>query len=378
VADDDDELFIPAAIFTGVNAKPELPARRTQPVPEPEVQSHVEEYVPEYSYEEEAYAPVVFEPEAQYVPPAAPKFQETVAITGTTPLLFCWGSKGGVGKTTVAMATAQRAAKAGLRVVLIDANRGQGDIRTYLGMTNKDMSSVLDVALGHPIRDSLYGTKTLAAQRNKPVMNASTRKMEAPRVKLNDIMFGLVFAPKARTADPAVVTGAVYNRVISSVRPIVDLVIVDTQTIEVFDTSGLVDSTILPGLVGGGWSLAITDLNVTGTANLRDQLEHFSNAGVPKNRTFTLINRVIDTTSPNCTNVGNLLGRFSTYLGAVAVDEEVSTSMNLGQVPELNEEASALIDAALYEITKNPKFDNKTEPTTPAASRGGLFRKASK
>lgn len=382
--DDDDELFIPAAIFAGKKAEPELPVRRThnQPVPEPEVQFHVEEEqeIAYEEYEDNSYEQVVFEPETPYIPVAAPPVQETVAITGTTPLLFCWGSKGGVGKTTVAMSVAQRAARAGLRVVLIDGNRGQGDIRTYLGLNNKDMSSVLDVALGHPIKEALYGTKAIAERRNAPKMNPATGRMEAPKVKLNDIRFGLVLAPKARTADPSLVTGAVYNRVINSVRGAVDLVIVDTQTIEVFDTSGLVNSTIIPGLVGGGWSLAITDLNVTGTSNLRDQLEHFSNAGVPKERTFTLINRVNDIDSPNCQNVGKLLGRFSNHLGAIAVDESVTDSMNLGNVPELSEEATALIDAALYKITQNEKFNTSVEaPTATAANRGKLFqRKASK
>lgn len=382
--DDDDELFIPAAIFAGKKAEPELPARRThdQPVPEPEVQFHVEEEqeIAYEEYEDTSYDQVVFEPETPYVPAAVSPAQEAVAITGTTPMLFCWGSKGGVGKTTVAMSVAQRAAKAGLRVVLIDANRGQGDVRTYLGLTNKDMSSVLDVALGHPIKEALYGTKAIAERRNAPKMNPATGRMEAPKVKLNDIRFGLVLAPKARTADPSLVTGAVYNRVINSVRGVVDLVIVDTQTIEVFDTSGLVNSTIIPGLVGGGWSLAITDLNVTGTSNLRDQLEHFSNAGVPKGRTFTLINRVNDIDSPNCQNVGKLLGKFSNHLGAIAVDESVTDSMNLGNVPELSDEATALIDTALYKITQNEKFNTNVEaPTATSANRGKLFqRKASK
>lgn len=378
IDDEDDELFIPAAILSGTKAEPELPVRRTHSVPEPEVQLHSMQaaedlYGTDNQYDYEPAEEVSFEPEYSYVAPK--QISEFVPIVGDTPLLFCWGSKGGVGKTTVAMATAQRAAKAGLRVMLIDANRGQGDVRTYLRLSSKDMSSVLDVALGHPIREALHGPKAIAVQRNAPKINPVTRKPEAPKVQPNDIRFGVVLAPKARTADPSLVTGAVYNKVINAVRKAVDLVIVDTQTIEVFDTSGLVDSTILHGLVNGGWSLAVTDLNVTGTANLKDQLEHFSKAGVPKERTFTLINRANDINSPNCATVGKLLGMFSTHLGAVAVDETITDSMNLGQVPELDESATALIDAALYEITGNQKFAPTSKAENTATPRGGLFRK---
>lgn len=373
VADTDDDLFIPAAILTGMTQTPALPMRRTQPVPEPEVQSHLIDDDFDVDFEEDTNdgfeEPVTFEPEEPYVPVSVASSTEFVPLVGTTPMLFCWGSKGGVGKTTVAMAAAQRAAAAGLKVVLIDANRGQGDIRTYLGLSKKEMSSILDVALGHAIKDSLHGPKVLSALRNEQRKKTGTQ--------LNNIRFGLVLAPKSRTADPSLVTGAVYNRVINATRPQVDLIIIDTQTIEVFDTSGLVESTILPGLASGGWSLAITDLNVTGTANLRDQLEFFTSKGMAKDRTFTLINRATDVDSVNCTNVGKMLSRFSTYLGAVGVDEKVSDSMNVGQVPELNEEATALIDTALYRITSNPEFDTSSTHEAPKSTRRG-FRKASK
>ena len=46
-------------------------------------------------------------------------------------VLFVFSGKGGVGKTSVALGLAERAGQH-LRVVLVDANRGQGDIRTYL------------------------------------------------------------------------------------------------------------------------------------------------------------------------------------------------------------------------------------------------------
>ena len=56
-------------------------------------------------------------------------------------VVFVFSGKGGVGKTSVALGLAQRAGTR-LRVVLVDANRGQGDIRTYLRLTRSTLPTI--------------------------------------------------------------------------------------------------------------------------------------------------------------------------------------------------------------------------------------------
>jgi len=68
--------------------------------------------------------------------------------TQLAPMIISLAAKGGVGKTSSATFLAQRAAEiGGLKVVLIDMNRGQGDIRKFFRLIGAPLPSVYDAAL---------------------------------------------------------------------------------------------------------------------------------------------------------------------------------------------------------------------------------------
>ncbi|EQD50517.1 hypothetical protein B1A_13417, partial [mine drainage metagenome] len=60
-----------------------------------------------------------------------------------------FAGKGGVGKSTSMLSLAERAATVvpGLRVITIDANRGQGDLRTFLKLDDAGLPSIYDAAV---------------------------------------------------------------------------------------------------------------------------------------------------------------------------------------------------------------------------------------
>ena len=95
-------------------------------------------------------------------------------------VLFVFSGKGGVGKTSVALALAERAGSH-LRVVLVDANRGQGDIRTYLRLGRSTLPTIwAAAATGDPARAIVPPEKLFAARHRQ----------------LQELHFAVVMAPQ--------------------------------------------------------------------------------------------------------------------------------------------------------------------------------------
>ncbi|OZB88978.1 MAG: hypothetical protein B7X41_05295, partial [Microbacterium sp. 14-71-5] len=132
----------PAYVAPEVPAAPVAPPAYVVPAPAPEPY-RAPQSVPA---PQPAYTPVPPTPQPHYEP--APVTRETSYTDGLfavptpdTPygrgqkaeVLAVLASKGGVTKTTTALMLAQAAGTAGLRVIVIDANRGQGNgVRTSL------------------------------------------------------------------------------------------------------------------------------------------------------------------------------------------------------------------------------------------------------
>ena len=257
-------------------------------------------------------------------------------------VLFVFSGKGGVGKTSVALALAQRAGEH-LRVVLIDANRGQGDIRTYLRLGTSSLPTVwAAAATGDPARAIIPPDKLT----------------EARHQRLQELRFGLVMAPHGDQVDPRTVTPQAYRAVLAAARDRADLVVVDTQIVEDgLDTTGLIDALMVPALRAGGWGLAVADTSAAGLTNTLDRVHAVHRAGVPPDRLMALLSRVTaDFTAAQITAVAELFGRQTTFLGPVPATAALQNGINLGRIEHRDPAIAPVLDRALLRVTGEAVF----------------------
>ena len=134
-----------------------------------------------------------------------------------------------------------------------------------LRVTGAGLPSVYDAAIcGNPAAAVCFPAELNAA---RPIGLAS-------------LEFAAVLAPADDQADPALVGAQVYRRVIDYARANADLVVIDTQIVEAFDTSGLIDGLVVPLLGEDAWALGIADQSAAGFDNLARRIAHFGEAGV--------------------------------------------------------------------------------------------------
>lgn len=258
-------------------------------------------------------------------------------------LLLVTAGKGGVGKSTVAMVLAQRAAEvANLKVAVVDGNRGQGDLRTYLRLNRATLPSVYDVATGAAPADVVVTPDRLAAVRPGGA---------------DPLSFAVVLAPPSGMTDPGLVPVAVYAQVVEHLRAIADLVVVDTQITEDSDTSGLFDQLWVPALTAGGYAVGLSDLSTPGLRNLMERIEGWTTRrAVPSERIFTLLNRVPPAVTFDEQSAGEAFSRYSRYVGRVRADDQVIETMGHGVPPWRQPEMAAIADKVLLHVTGNPQF----------------------
>ena len=268
-------------------------------------------------------------------------------------VIISFAGKGGVGKTSAAIAMAECAAAVGLRVALVDMNRGQGDVRTFLKMRDPNLPSIYNAAISGTIEDAVLSPDQINQVR--------------PR-DLPPLQFALVMAPPPELADPAVVTTAVYRRAIEFLTTKVDLVIVDTQIAEGFDTTGLIEGLVVPLLREGAHGLGVTDMSAAGLNNLLGRVKKFATYGVDKERMLLAVNKAQAFEAKDQHTVQQLFGAYATFAGAAGNDLDFANSMNLGIVDVASASLRPLINHVLFTVTGNPAFTAQ-----PAKKRGGLF-----
>lgn len=293
---------------------------------------------------------------AAAAPPEAPQqVQAPRRIRGHGgPLAIICAEKGGVGKTNTTLALAQRAADLapGKRVVLVDMNRGQGDIRKYLKLGGAQVPSILDAAISGNIAEAVLSPDQVTAARHS---------------SLPPISFGVVLAPEPEAADPRIVTPDVYQRVIDLVRDQADLVFVDTQIIEIHDTSGLVDGLIVPALAHDAFGVTLTDTSAPGVSNLVTMLGYFAQQGVPSNRLMIVINRALAGYDTNV--LRGMLQKYGIFAGAVEEKSLLARQANMGRIPHNDPSLAPVLDSVLLRITGWPCF----QPAAPVTSKKRLF-----
>jgi hypothetical protein len=291
------------------------------------------------------------------------------------PVIVSFAAKGGVSKSTTAIQIARRAALVGgLRVVLVDLSRGQGDVPHYLRVGQATLPSLYDAALsGNPIR----------AFSAPEAINAA-RKPGLPEVD-----FAVALAPSDTQGDPRFVTSEVYQGVISAARERADLVVVDTQIVESHDTSGLIRDVVTPLLSSvGGWGIGLSDASNAGLQNLVRRFRSFDATGVGPSRLMVAFSRIPYDSQIDEESVAGVVSRYAHYVGMVHVSDEVSGAYEVGRFPS-DPELDVVVDRVLARVTGIAAFDPDVEsgkkhskkrrggkkPGGGEPKRRGLFRR---
>ncbi len=184
-----------------------------------------------------------------------------------TPVLMSVSGKGGVGKTTIgAIQTANYARNhRGARVLLIDGNPGQGDIRRYLKLSWRSTADLPDI------------TGYQHGQQWQSVVVSSTTldnisDFTAP------IPFDAVLAPPhgsetTTSAPPAELYLSLIREIANDPAKPYDLIVLDTQIIETSYTGVMVYSLLVPLLMEGAHAVGVFDNSTPGYKNTHQALQ---------------------------------------------------------------------------------------------------------
>lgn len=277
------------------------------------------------------------------------------------PVIVVFSSKGGVGKTTGTMSLAQEAADKGIKkVVVVDMNRGQGDVRKYLRMTN-------DSSLG-----TIYDAAVAVPQSAKKAILGPKHLMSARPSMLPEVGFGAVLAPRRGQADPNIVTAKFYAAVIHAAREFADLVIVDTQIVEDRDTSDLIDHVAVPLMKSpGGWGVAVSDSSMPSVTNVLETLDEFNRAGVPRDKLMMYVNRAEESSTLNMDQLSTHVQTKATFVGAVKDDTKIFESFEAGRIPNSVPAMGKVMSTILQRVTGDPAFDPRVYEEKEAPKTGG-------
>lgn len=270
-------------------------------------------------------------------------------------------ARGGVGKSTTAIALAHLAAEMGLQAVLVDANRGQADVAKYLRLPVNDLPTVYDA----------YRNGDPAAAVAMPTAYRHLRDT----ARLHPLDFGIVLGPPAELADPQYASAAVYGDVIDYARSVADVVIVDTQIVEAHHTD-LWHSALLPLVKGGAWLLALTDESAAGVLNLAERLAEFKQLGVPSARTLVLATKFLEFSDEDVAYFQQKFDTLGTTVGFGGIDDDFHVRINMGVIDIESAAIRSALDAVLLRVTDRPDlFSARASERDRDAGpkKGGLF-----
>lgn len=354
----------------------------TPSVPEPYVRKHA---APEPDWMDDLGAPQPA-PVVPVVPTAKPvledvfgspgdEFRYTRTAEALCPVIFVVAGKGGVGKTTWTLALGENAAnrwpakigadgkKSPPKIIVVDMNRGQPDLGKYLRIASQaraNTPTIHDVAVSGKPLTGLMG----------PTAINNVRVANLPPVSV-----GAVLGPPSEDkADPEVVTPAVYAATIRALRAEADLVIVDTQILEMVDTSGLHDGVTWPLLISdpGAWVVALTDSSMAGVSNLLDRLASAQDRkDAPADRAMVVLNRGEPGSSIDVTRLAAHVATKGTFLGEVPASQDVSLLFEQGRIPYATQPLRSTLDAALYRVTGMSVFNVAATDTAPQTATSG-------
>lgn len=291
------------------------------------------------------------------------------------PVVVCLSAKGGVGKGTFSALLAQRAAQMAHldprgeenKVVLVDGSRGQGG-QLVIAAVGRGVGTIYDYAVrGGDPRSAIVSPAQINASRP---------------ARLEPLSYGCVFAPREGQSDSSIVTSDDYARAVQAAREVAHLVIIDTQIMEDFDTSGLWENVWIPLLASsGGWGLMVMDASVEAREKTPQRFRMLRRLGA-STRIMYALNRI----SPALTledGLGDLVAsyaQFAEFAGVVHQSDRIAMRFERGSLPHDEPEMAAALDRILFEITGDQTFNADLRPAAAAGSGRGwlgkLLRKA--
>ncbi|MDU6681093.1 MAG: ParA family protein [Varibaculum cambriense] len=297
-------------------------------------------------------------------PPIAPAATPHTT-NGGCPTIIVFGAKGGVGKTTTSIHLAQRAGRLcpDMRVTLIDANRGQGDIRTKLRTLN--VPTIFD-ALPEEGRGAIITPPAL--DKDRPP-------------HLEPLAFALIAAPPSELSDPTQVTPEVYQNALSEARDVSDLVIVDTQISEKYDTTKLFENFLIPLLIKDEniWGVGATEDSPESINNLLERLHQYRARGVKAAKIFTLIAQAHAHNTPeDLRDFEEMFDQASSFAGAVPYNKTIYNRLSSGILCEGLPPVAEPLDRILYAVTGKNAFITRKEPEAKKKKRRPRFGRAKK
>lgn len=270
-------------------------------------------------------------------------------------VFISFAGKGGVGKSNMALALAECCASVGMRVALVDMNRGQGDVRIWLKLQDQNVPTIYNAAISGNIDDGILTPDMLTERRSR---------------NLPALGFALVLAPPPELADPAIVTTDVYRKTIEYLTTKVDLVIVDTQIIEAQDVSGLHTDLVIPLLRSGAHALGITDMSPPGLNNLLATVKRFATYGIDREATMLMVNMAETFDEKDRDTLDKLFSAYSVFAGAAGRDLQFKAKIDQGVIDVESATFRPLLNRVLLKATGNPAFEKQ-----PEAKKSGFFRR---
>jgi Mrp family chromosome partitioning ATPase len=308
-----------------------------------------------------------FEPEPAIVEPVAapvelPWMAGPVVVhlnDNPAPVLFCWAYKGGVNKTSLSLQLAHRASELGKRVWLIDMNRGQGGIRTVLRIPETaPIRSAFDAArIGDPERAFV-----------RPDEYTQYRPLGLPLLK-----FGLALAPPRAEADPESTPYTAYQQIINWARNNGDLVIVDTQSVEAVDQSGLISQVMVPTMINGGFGLGITEFAKESVENLKAAYGTYRTAGLDNSRQLMVVTRADNFLPVDARGVDSTFSKYADFAGTTAQSRFIKEQFDKGIVVSDDPGVTPLLDTVLLRVTADERFSSMPMPGAEKPKRKSLF-----
>jgi len=276
----------------------------------------------------------------------------------TAKVIVTFSGKGGTGKTTTAILLAHIASALGKieRTVLVDANRGQGDVRAYLGLQGINVPSIYDLAFnGGKVQDAIISPDQMA---------------EAARG--SSIQFYTVLAPKSEDANPEIVSNALYTSVIGQLKETVDLIVIDTQTSEEVDIPAIMTKVMIPILQGNpnAYAVGVPDASKPGLENTKNIARILVNAGVKPSQIMFLFNRMAIGANQN--QLQQVMRGLGDVVGVVQADNNVATRPSLVNGIDLKSPYAEALLRILYRVTENQRFSQNY--TDSQADSSGVHR----
>ncbi|KQO98868.1 ParA family protein [Leifsonia sp. Leaf264] len=296
-----------------------------------------------------------------YTNPVEPEIFEAAVVNHAggpvSPIIFDWAYKGGVNKTSLSLQFAHRASECGMKVVLVDMNRGQGGVRTMLRISDDaPIPSAFDAAqTGDP-------SAAVVLPNDMQRHRANT---------LAPVQFGVVLAPPRAVASADATPYTAYKKIIDHARRTADLVIVDTQNVEATDNSGLIDKVMVPMMIEDAWGVAITEFGKESVDNLLAALEMYQKRGLARDRQLLTVTRVQGFTPDDANGVERKFGRYARFAGTTTVSSYLKDQLDRGQIISDDPAVRPLLDNVLFQVTGNSVFDESAQKPKKRGLFGG-------